>query len=123
MDIKKFCIEENNTIISAITQIDDNHQRSIFVVNNKDKIIGVLSQGDIIRSIIEGVEIYSHVSNICNKSFIYLNNKDMEKAYKIFKSKNLSIIPVIDDDFCLTDIITINDIYNYLDNKLTNGNN
>ncbi len=121
MDIKKFCINENDTIVSAISAIEGNHQRSIFVVNAMDKVIGVLSQGDIIRSIIEGVEIYSLVSKIINSSFIYLNNKDMEKAYHIFKTKNLSIIPILDKDFCLKDIITIFDIYTFLETKSTCG--
>ena len=52
MDIKDFYIYENETIISAVEAIEKNHQRSIFLANDEDKITGVLSQGDIIREMI-----------------------------------------------------------------------
>lgn len=117
MDLKNLCVNENDTVLSSISVIEKNHLRNVFVINNLNKIIGILSQGDIIRSIIQGVELHSRVGKIANESFIYLNNKDMDKAYKVFKSKNLAIIPVINKNFELVDVITIQDIYHYLENK------
>ena len=117
MDIKDFYIYENETIISAVEAIEKNHQRSIFLANEDDKITGVLSQGDIIREMISGTSMYSHCSNIANTGFKYLKSRDMEKAYKIFKSINLSAIPVIDDAFHLVDVITLHDIFDYLESK------
>ena len=117
MDLKDFYIYENETIISAIEAIEKNHQRSIFLANDDDKITAVLSQGDIIRAIISGTSMYSHCGNIGNAGFIFLKERNMDKAYKIFKSINLSVIPVIDDDFHLVDVISLSDIYKYLDSK------
>lgn len=120
MELSKYYINENDTIISAITAIDENHERSVFVVNGKKKLIGVISQGDILKNIINGINLYTKVGKIANKGFIYMNNKNMTKAYEIFKNKNLSIIPIIDSDFCLIDIVTTRDIYNYLEKNHKN---
>ena len=117
MDIKDFYINENETIISAFEAISKNHQRIIFLANDENKITAALSQGDIIREMISGTSMYSHCINIANTGYKYLRERDMEKAYKMFKTINLSVIPVIDDSFHLVDVITTHDIFDYLESK------
>lgn len=117
MRIKDFYINDKETILSAIEAMENNHQRHIFLSNTEGKITGVLSQGDIIRSMIEGASLYCHCSKIGNTSFLYLNEKDMEKAYHIFKSRNLTLIPILDENFYLVDIITLKSIYSYLESN------
>lgn len=119
MNLKDFYIDENETIIAAVEAIEKNHQRNIFIVNSDKKVIGVLSQGDIIRSIISGTSMYTHCYKICNTSFKFLKERDMEKAYLVFKTLNLSIMPIIDEFFHLVDVIQLKDIYEYLESKVT----
>lgn len=117
MKLRNFCINEKETIIAAVEAIENNHQRNVFIVNGDDKVIGILSQGDIIRSIITGTSLYTQSGKICNTSFIYLNEKDMERAYEIFKSINISILPVLDEHFHLIDIIDMKSMYDFLESK------
>ena len=57
------------------------------------------------------------VKQIIKNSFLHLYEKDLEKAYPIFKKKRISLLPVIDHSNKLIDFITIDDIYEYLENR------
>ena len=48
---------------------------------------------------------------------MHLYEKNMEKAYPIFKKKRISLLPVIDHNNELIDFITIDDIYEYLETR------
>lgn len=118
MNFLKYCISENYTIYEAIAIIEQSKERNVFVVNVQNKIIGVLSQGDVLKAILDGVGMHVKITKIYNKSFIYLKEKDIDKALKFVKNKNISLVPVINDYFELIDIITINDMINYLEEKI-----
>lgn len=115
--MKEFCIKKAYTIKEAIDKIDNNHNRTVIVVNDSGTIIGVLSQGDIIRALSSGKTIYSRVEDIIHTNYLYLMENDMDKAYSIFKNNKISLLPVVDENHKLIDVITIDKIYNYLENK------
>ena len=71
-----------------------------------------------IKEVLEQFESYNNrVAIVTGDSFLHLYEKDLEKAYPIFKKKQISLLPVIDHSNKLIDFITIDDIYNYLENK------
>ena len=115
VDLNKFVVFESYTINEVIETFENNHERVSIVLNNHNKVIGVISQGDIISALSSGINLYSNISQIINNSFFYLNEKDLKEAYKFFKDKQISLLPIVDNDFKLLDIITIRDIFNYLE--------
>ena len=48
----KYTISENASVVEALTQIDANRQGFVVVIDEKDKVLGVLTDGDVRRSII-----------------------------------------------------------------------
>ena len=52
-----------------------------------------------------------------NINFLYVKDHNLDNAYIIFKSKNITILPVVNDNFEIVDVITINEIYNYLEDR------
>lgn len=115
MNLSKYCISENYNIVEAIAAIENCKERNILVLNESSKLVGVLSQGDILKAILKGIDMYANVTQIYSKSFIYLNERNIAKAIKIVKNKNINLIPVIDDNFEIIDVITINDILIHLE--------
>ncbi len=79
-----------------------------------------MSQGDIIRGIISGKDLYSHVDAILRPNFFYLNDRDMEQAYRLFRKHKISLLPVVDEDFKLQSVINMDDIYEYLEGLCRN---
>lgn len=111
----KYCINKNYTIKETIEKLEQNHDRVVIVVNDENRVIGVVSQGDIIKALSSGMSIYAMVGGIIKPGFFYLEEKNMEKAYKVFKKKKITLMPIVDGAFKLIDVITLDDIYNYLE--------
>ena len=115
--MEKYCINQDYTIKEAIEKIDLGKDRVAIVINNFGKVIGILSQGDIIRALSAGKNLYSQVIGIIQPSFLYLNRKDYKAAYKLFKKKKITLLPIVNEDFKLIDVLTLDDIYDYLEGK------
>lgn len=113
--MEKYCVLESYTIKEVMEVFEGNHERVAIVVNDNRKVTGVVSQGDIIRGLASGVDMYIQVSAIIRPSFLYLQERDMEKAYKIFRDKKITLLPVVSRDYKLVDTITLNDIFDYLE--------
>ena len=56
--MNKHCVLKTYTIKETIDKIDASQDRVALVVNDKNRIIGVVSQGDIIRALSAGRNIY-----------------------------------------------------------------
>lgn len=117
MDLERYCVKEQYTIKEVLEQFESYNNRVAIVTSISDKVIGVVSQGDILRALSAGQNLYTPVNQIIKNSFLHLYEKDLEKAYPIFKKKRISLLPVIDHSNRLIDFITIDDIYEYLENK------
>lgn len=113
--MKKYCVGESYTIKEVLEHFEQNHDRVAIVTNDDNKVIGVVSQGDIIKAMSEGDSLYANITTIMNTSFLYMKEKDIAKAYEIFKEKAITMIPIVDNDFYLTDVIVSKDIYEYTD--------
>ena len=112
-----FCVKKDYTILEAIDRIEAAKNRAVIVLNERDSVIGVLSQGDIIRALISGKDLRARIESLIRPNFFYIKDYDMRRAYEIFKKFELTILPVVDDDFHLKSVITISDIYRYIDNE------
>lgn len=113
----KYCIGLDYTIKEAIERIDDSKNRVVLVLDKESRVVGVLSQGDIIRALSSGKNLYTRVSSIIRSNFLYLNERNMKEAYKLFKKIQITLMPIVDDDFHLIDVINMDDIYDYLEGK------
>ena len=114
-NLTQYCMYESDTIMKAIERIEKNNMRTIFVLNSSDKVVGVVSQGDILRAIINGSNLYVQANKIMTTSFAYLTSKDLNKAMKLFKTKYFSLIPILSNDFKLKDVILFTDLINILE--------
>jgi CBS domain-containing protein len=111
------CISETYTIKEAMSIFEEDNERSVIVINATNKVIGILSEGDIIRALHENIDIYAPIKAILKPSFIYLKERNMAKAYTLFKSKKILLLPVVNDNYELMEIITLKNIFRYLEEE------
>ena len=114
-NLQSYCVKENQTVKEAISIIQGNLSRCVMVLSEKNKVVGAFSEGDALRTILQDIDIHSSLKKVINPSFRYLNNKDLTEAYELIKKYGITLIPVIDSDFNLKDIITIYDVLEQLD--------
>lgn len=117
MGLDRYCVGERYTIKEVLEQFESYNNRVAIVTTASNKVIGVVSQGDILRALSAGRNLYTPVNQIIRNSFLHLYEKDLEKAYPIFKKKQISLLPIINHRNELIDFITIDDIYEYLEKK------
>lgn len=106
MEAKRFCVPENSTIFEVMNVIESIRERGVIAVNENGKVIGIITLGDIVGALAGGFSMYSLAGKIINTSYIYLKEFDLRKAFDLFQERNLSLIPVLNEDFELAGVIT-----------------
>ena len=104
-----FVIDKKSTLLMACNVIAKNKSRCVLVSDNK-KIIGVLSEGDLMRALIGGASIHSKIDAFINLNFFYLTEKNLLQAKEIFKKNLITILPILDKSMKLINIITLRDM-------------
>jgi len=106
MKIDKYLINKNESVKSALKKIDGNHLGIIFI-EDKDKVIGVSTDGDIRRFMLKNNKIDSSIYKSMNKKFTYLLESEVTNEL-ILKSLNnkIKVIPVLDDNMNLVSVVS-----------------
>jgi dTDP-glucose pyrophosphorylase len=87
----------------------------LFVVDENNKLIGSVTDGDIRRGLIKGISIDDPVDFIIKKNprFILKGERDIKKIIK-YRDENLRIVPLLDKDNKLINVINFREIHSYL---------
>jgi CBS domain-containing protein len=112
--IAKYIIDSQSTIKEAIRVISDNFTRCGVIVNQQEKVLGVLSEGDIVRSLVDDVALFAPVNKIIQPSFYFCRNPDLKFAFELLKIRGVTLLPIVDDKFRLKSVITIHDVLEIL---------
>ncbi|MCK5636774.1 MAG: CBS domain-containing protein, partial [Thermoplasmatales archaeon] len=115
MDLKKYFINQNESIKNVMRNIDRTGLRIAFIVDDKERLVGVITDGDIRRELLKGLNLESCVKEIMNKDpFIIKEEWDETEINKFLKTKRVSRnipkhdfrrIPVVDKNNRVVDII------------------
>ena len=113
----KIVISNNSLIKDAIKIIQENTERTCFVIDKKKKLIASISDGDIRRGLLKGYKLNDSISKIYNSNFNFLQKGyTIEEAYKKFAGK-INILPVINEYGKFYGIIRKHDLVPFLDIK------
>lgn len=108
---KKYIIHQNQTLLEALIQIND-LQRSplvLFVIDESNRMVGTLTDGDSRRALIGGASVNDSVVNIMHKNFNSLTEGvDYDVRHLHEQKQNLMhLIPILDRDRHIIDIIDL----------------
>lgn len=113
---KKHLITKGSTIKLALIQFNVLSKDAIlFVVDEHDRLIGSLTDGDVRRGLIKGVSIDSIIDNIIqpNPKYITKGKNDLQKIIT-YREGNFRIIPVVDENHRVVNVINFRVIRSYL---------
>ncbi|MHA8054525.1 CBS domain-containing protein [Aquirufa nivalisilvae] len=108
MKLDRYTISDHELIEQAIEIIEYNNSRCVIILNNSNKVVGLLSEGDILRSILKGISLKSPVKNIMNTNFKFLTSNDEEQIKNLF-SQGITLIPMLNERNELKSILTFTD--------------
>ncbi len=106
-EFKKILVNPENTIKEVMRSIDLSGFGIALIVDNENKILGVITDGNIRRSIIGGIDIDSKISTIMNKSPITVKNTaSNQEITNLMITKNVfGKIPIVDENNKVVDLV------------------
>lgn len=116
-----FYLNEFNTLIEVINNINDSELQVCFIVDKDTNLIGSITDGDIRRGLINGMSMENLASEIMQKNPVYItNDKSNEYAQQLMLSRKINQLPVVNDSgkliglFIKDDISTTTQSENYI---------
>lgn len=109
MDISKLIINREISIRDAIEKLDKGAKKILLVIE-ENKLVGVVTDGDIRRWILKNRDTSLKVELIMNKSPIVLAEKSILMANDIMKEKSIEAVPIINENSEVVDIVFWSDL-------------
>ncbi|MBQ3163248.1 MAG: aminotransferase class I/II-fold pyridoxal phosphate-dependent enzyme [Lachnospiraceae bacterium] len=96
MDTKQITCSYKETIRGAMQCIESNSKKVIFCIDEEGVLVGILTDGDIRRLLLNGYGMNESIENHINRNCIYaFQNESPEEILKKFNS-TVTIIPILD---------------------------
>lgn len=115
--MNNFIVSENTSIIDALKKIDNNKKNFLIVLSSKDILLGVLTEGELRRMLINGSSLNDKI--IYNENYVFINeNEPFTNLFKYFKSEKINFIPIINNEKKLINIVSKKQFYVLLLNDI-----
>jgi CBS domain-containing protein len=111
MDLSQYTVESSGTLLDAAQAIAANRSRCVIVMSG-GKAVGVISEGDLVRALLRGTDIYSPMQPFIHHGISFLPMRDMGQALELFRTRGISLIPILNDELGLEDVITLQQLLN-----------
>mgnify|MGYP001192640834 CR=1 FL=1 len=107
--LRKHVIFSGGRIIDAIEAIRETRTRCVVVLEDS-KVVGVISEGDIMRALLAGSDVHSSIEGWISRDFKFLSAPRPDKALELMHKYGITMVPVLDASFGLQDVLTVVDI-------------
>ncbi|NQU04312.1 MAG: nucleotide sugar dehydrogenase, partial [Syntrophaceae bacterium] len=116
-DLKSIMVHGDQSILEVIKAVNETASRFALVVDEKERLIGIATDGDIRRGFLEGHNSNEPVSNIMNASPVVAKENLSRQAMLDLVNEKYNQIPVLDDQGRVKGLITFKDKSIVLDTK------
>lgn len=106
----KSLITHAASVLTALERLENYSPIStLLVIEGDRKLVGTLTDGDIRRYLISGGQLSDKVSCVVNKDCSYVSTSDSDMLAKLkgFKAKGIRIVPCIDDNHKVTEVLDL----------------
>ncbi|MBU2494641.1 MAG: CBS domain-containing protein [Bacteroidetes bacterium] len=99
-------INKTATAKDAIKQLDKNLEKILFVVDENNKLIGSVTDGDIRRWILKDGDLSIEIEKVCFKgTFFVRHNYNIDFIKKEIRKREISHVPVVNDDHAIVEFL------------------
>lgn len=109
--LEEYVVLPTASLLEVAKVIDENTSRTALIVDAHEtkKLIGVVSEGDILRALLRGTDVHAPVQDIMQVNFQYVQSFDVEHVRPVFAKRGFGLIPVVDDAMHVLGVITLLD--------------
>ena len=109
--MKDHLISQEITLLEALSRINSVAPEPLvlFVLDEENRMVGTLTDGDSRRALIAGASVNDKVSKIMHRDFNYMKVEEIDnvKELKHQKEMMMKLVPVLDKDMCIVEIINL----------------
>lgn len=114
---KRYILNQSASVHDALVSLDGNTHdwQTLFIVDDDERIVGTLTDGDIRRGLIKGAALDDAVSTVMHTNFKYVREGQNDaKLLKEFRNRQVYFIPVLDDDNHIVKVFNLIKYHNFL---------
>ena len=106
-------VQQGSTLRSAIIEMSSKGLSMVTIVDQENKLKGIIPDGDLRRMLEHGVDVYQEmVDHVMTKLPKYINSQDMAvNALQKMSDFRITGMPVLDNSDCVVGSILMQDIY------------
>jgi D-glycero-alpha-D-manno-heptose-7-phosphate kinase len=104
--IEAYVIDENAAVRQALAKIDANHEGVVLVIDASGAVVGLVTDGDIRRKLLENVSLDDPIQVCANPDFVHAHAKTSREHILKQLDNQIRAIPLLDDERRLVNIIT-----------------
>lgn len=109
--MNKHIIKFNIPLLEALRQINSitNNPLVLFVVDEKNRLVGTLTDGDARRALIAGASVNDAIENIMHLNFNFLRqgiDDDVRHLHEQ-KLKKIKLVPILDEENHIVEIVNL----------------
>lgn len=98
-DFGCYVVREGINLREAMILIEENRHRSLVVTDDKERVVGTLSDGDIRKAMLQERLMETKVGDIMNTHFLFVRAEDDPKiSMDYFNKEHIFIIPVMNNE-------------------------
>lgn len=106
--LKSLRIKPFHSIKEAMSKLNSTGEKILFVAGSDNRLIGIITDGDIRRSIVNGATLHSKVEDIMRRNPITFSSSEPDyksKAKELMLQKKIEHVPILDSEGKIEDII------------------
>ena len=105
-------ISQNITLLEALARINTfkvPEPLVLFVVDDQQRMVGTLTDGDSRRALIAGAAVTDKAEKVMHRHFLYMRLDDITNVEEIRRQKQMKmqLVPILDDAQHIVDIINL----------------
>jgi len=110
LNIDHLLITADISVMEAMKRLDDANVK-ILLVQEKSRLTGVVTDGDIRRWILKNGSLHESVNQIMNHEPVYVFAHERSKARSKLQELLIEAIPVVNDDLQVIDVVSWSDSF------------
>ena len=108
--MQQYIVRDNFSIKEALVSLNNiaHDVLTLFVVDESDRMVGTLSDGDIRRGLISGAQLLDEVSSIMHRDFKFIKKSEYNVSMlRNFRDSKILYIPILDENSYIVDIVNL----------------
>src|SRR6516164_8526906 len=113
--IQDIFVYPDTPIIQALQRIDQGAAQIVLVVDSADRLVGTVTDGDVRRAILRGIDLNASVAAIMNPNPLTIpTGTTREEAIVLMRNRAIHQLPVLNDERRVIDLLTLDAALNAL---------